>query len=139
MFVTTWTTRIRYAETDQMGYCYYGNYAVFFEMGRVEALRSLGIRYRDLEDQGVMLPVANLEINYKRPVRYDEEITVETTISEFPTGTRLPFDYKIFNEAGELTTTGRALLVFAHTKTGRPCPAPESVQKALQSFFPEAN
>ena len=135
MFVTTWKTRIRYAETDQMGYCYYGNYAVFFEMGRVEALRSIGIRYRDLEDQGIMLPVAQLEIQYKKPVRYYEEITIETTISDFPQGTRLPFDYKVFNEAGELTTTGRALLVFASTETGRPCPAPESIQIALSPFF----
>ncbi|KRO58522.1 MAG: thioesterase [Cryomorphaceae bacterium BACL7 MAG-120910-bin2] len=135
MLVTTWKTRIRYAETDQMGYCYYGNYPVFFEMGRVEALRSIGIRYRDLEEQGVMLPVAHLEISYKKPVRYDEEITIETTIPEYPSGTRLPFDYKIFNESGELTTTGRAVLVFALTESGRPCAAPAGVLEALKPHF----
>jgi acyl-CoA thioester hydrolase len=138
MFVTTWKTRIRYAETDQMGYCYYGNYAVFFEMGRVEALRSIGIRYRDLEDEGIKLPVAHLDIQYKKPVRYDDEITVETTITEYPTGTRLLFSYSIFNEAGELTTTGHAVLVFASTQTGRPCPAPKSVLEALAPFFGQA-
>ncbi len=135
MFVTTWKTRIRYAETDQMGYCYYGHYAVFFEIGRVEALRSLGIRYRDLEDQGIMLPVAHLDIQYKKPIRYDEEITVETTISEYPQGTRLPFDFKIFDESGALTTTGHAILVFALTKTGRPCSAPPSILEALGPYF----
>jgi acyl-CoA thioester hydrolase len=135
MFVTTCKTRVRYAETDQMGYCYYGNYPTFFEIGRVEALRTLGVRYRDLENQGVMLPVAQLHIDYKKPVKYDEEITIETTITAFPSGTRLPFDFRILNEAGEVTTTGSAILVFASTETGRPCSAPLAVQQALKPYF----
>ena len=89
MVVSTCKIRVRYAETDQMGYCYYGNYSAFLEMGRVEALRDLGIRYRDLEKSGIMLPVSTLEINYRIPLRYDEIITVETTISDFPKGTRI--------------------------------------------------
>ena len=93
MHVTTWKTRVRYSETDRMGYCYYGNYAVFFELGRVEALRSLGIRYLDLENAGVMLPVGSMDIRYLKPLTYDDELRIETSIVALPTGSRVSFSY----------------------------------------------
>tara|TARA_B100000902_G_scaffold3900_1_gene5029 strand:- start:247 stop:603 length:357 start_codon:yes stop_codon:yes gene_type:complete len=118
-----------------MGYCYYGNYSAFLEMGRVEALRDLGIRYRDLEKSGIMLPVSTLEINYRIPLRYDEIITVETTISDFPKGTRIKFDNKIFNEKGDLASTAKVVLVFASVKTGKPVSVPREISTILKPHF----
>ena len=135
MVVSTCKIRIRYAETDQMGYCYYGNYSAFLEMGRVEALRDLGIRYRDLEKNGIMLPVSTLEINYRIPLRYDEIITVETTIFDFPEGTRIKFDNKIFNEKGDLASTAKVVLVFASVKTGKPVSVPPEISTTLKPHF----
>jgi acyl-CoA thioester hydrolase len=135
MVVSTCKIRIRYAETDQMGYCYYGNYSAFLEMGRVEALRDLGIRYRDLENSGIMLPVSTLQINYRIPLRYDEIITVETTISDFPEGTRIKFDNKIFNEKGDLASTAKVVLVFASVKTGKPVSVPREISTILKPHF----
>lgn len=135
MVVSTCKIRIRYAETDQMGYCYYGNYSAFLEMGRVEALRDLGIRYRDLEKSGIMLPVSTLEINYRIPLGYDEIITVETTISDFPEGTRIKFDNKIFNEKGDLASTAKVVLVFASVKTGKPVSIPREIITILKPHF----
>ena len=135
MVVSTCKIRIRYAETDQMGYCYYGNYSAFLEMGRVEALRDLGIRYRDLEKNGIMLPVSTLEINYRIPLRYDEIITVETTIFDFPKGTRIKFDNKIFNEKGDLASTAKVVLVFASVKTGKPVSVPPEISTILKPHF----
>ena len=135
MVVSTCKIRIRYAETDQMGYCYYGNYSAFLEMGRVEALRDLGIRYRDLEKNGIMLPVSTLEINYRIPLRYDEIITVETTIFDFPKGTRIKFDNKIFNEKGDLASTAKVVLVFASVKTGKPVSVPREISAILKPHF----
>jgi acyl-CoA thioester hydrolase len=118
-----------------MGYCYYGNYSAFLEMGRVEALRDLGIRYRDLEKSGIMLPVSTLQINYRIPLRYDEIITVETTISDFPEGTRIKFDNKIFNEKGDLASTAKVVLVFASVKTGKPVSVPPEISTTLKPHF----
>jgi|TARA_B100001059_G_scaffold67872_1_gene64744 acyl-CoA thioester hydrolase len=118
-----------------MGYCYYGNYSAFLEMGRVEALRDLGIRYRDLEKSGIMLPVSTLEINYRIPLRYDEIITVETTIFDFPEGTRIKFDNKIFNEKGDLASTAKVVLVFASVKTGKPVSVPREISTILKPHF----
>ena len=90
-------TRVRYSETDQMGYCYYGNYAQFLEIGRVEALRHLGFRYKDMEEQGILLPVLDFQIKYISPAKYDDLLTIETTIVAVE-GTRIIFDYQIKNE-----------------------------------------
>ncbi|NCF57557.1 MAG: YbgC/FadM family acyl-CoA thioesterase [Bacteroidetes bacterium] len=135
MHVTTWKTRVRYSETDRMGYCYYGNYAVFFELGRVEALRSLGIRYLDLENAGVMLPVGSMDIRYLKPLTYDDELRIETSIVALPTGSRVSFSYRIFNTLDELTTTGSSVLVSVDASSGKPCPAPANLIEALRPYF----
>lgn len=116
--------RVRYAETDQMGYVYYGNYAAYFEVGRVELLRKLGTSYRTLEESGVMLPVLEYKVNYKKPALYDDEIKVVTTIKELPS-VRITFYYEIFNEQNELLNTAETTLVFVDKSTNRPCKAPE--------------
>ena len=109
MFSNSTQLRIRYSETDQMGYCYYGNYAQFFEIGRVETLREIGVSYKDLESRGIMLPVIDLTVKYIRPALYDDLIEVKTTLKKLPKA-RIEFDYEIYNEKKELLTTASTTL-----------------------------
>ena len=111
--------RVRYAETDQMGVVYHGNYAQYFEMGRVEWLRNLGISYRWMEENGIMLPVVSLTMNYKKPARYDDELTVKT-IFKSQTSVKIEFDYEIYNTNQELLTTGNSDFMSTKTKTELP-------------------
>jgi len=115
--------RVRYSETDQMGYVYYGNYAQYYEVARVEALRQLGTSYRFMEENGVMMPVVNLQINYKKPALYDDELTIKTTIKELPT-TKMTFYYNIFNKNEVLINQGETTLVFVDKNTHKPCRCP---------------
>lgn len=120
--------RVRYAETDQMGIVYYGNYPQYFEIARTEWLRALGYTYRDMEEQGIMLPVRDLQIRYKAPARYDDLLRVETRVEDKP-DRRIRFDHKIFNEAETLLTTGSVELVFVAIASGRPVQAPGYLQE----------
>ena len=122
--------RVRYAETDQMAVVYHGNYAQYFEMGRVEWLRNLGLSYKWMEENGIMLPVVSLTMNYKKPARYDDLIRVKT-IFKSQTSVKIEFDYEIFNEKEELLTTGTSMLVFVDMKTGRPTLPPDYVSEKL--------
>jgi len=122
--------RVRYAETDQMGVVYHGNYAQYFEMGRVEWLRNLGVSYKSIEEAGIMLPVVSLTMNYKKPARYDDLLTVRTILKK-QEGVKIEFDYEIFNENAELLTTGYSMLVFVDMKTGRPSAPPQYVKEKL--------
>jgi len=124
--------RVRYAETDQMGVVYHGNYAQYFEMGRVEWLRNLGLSYAFMENNGVMLPVVSLTINYKKPARYDDLLTVRTILKK-QESVRIEFDYEIYSEKGELLTTGNSVLVFVDMKTGRPIAPPDYVVAKIPS------
>ena len=125
-------TRVRYSETDQMGYCYYGNYAQFLEIGRVEALRNIGFRYKDMEYQGVLLPVLDFQIKYLSPAKYDDLLTIETTIVAIK-GTRIIFDYEIKNEMGVKIATASTTLVFVAKESMSPMKAPENIVKAIQN------
>jgi len=125
------TVRVRYAETDQMGVVYHGNYAQYFEMGRVEWLRNLGVSYADMEKQGIMLPVVSLTMNYKKPARYDDLLRVRTILKK-QAGVKIEFEYEIYNENDELLTTGHAMLVFVDMKTGRPTTPPEYLKEKLK-------
>ena len=122
--------RVRYAETDQMGVVYHGNYAQYFEMGRVEWLRNIGISYRWMEENGVMLPVVSLSMSYKKPARYDDILKVKTILKS-QKSVKIEFDYEIYNEKDELLTIGHSILVFVDMKTGRPMAAPEYVKTQL--------
>ena len=126
--------RVRYGETDQMGYVYYGDYAEYFEVGRVEALRSLGFADRRLEEEGVMLPVHSMQVTYHRPARYDDLLTIRTIISELPT-VRITFRYEVWNEADELLCEAATTLVFVDRGTMRPCRAPGSFSAAMAEHF----
>lgn len=125
--------RVRYAETDQMGVVYHGNYAQFFEMGRVEWLRNLGVSYKSMEDSGVMLPVVSLSMNYKKPARCDDLLTVRTVFKKL-SSVKIEFDYEITNQNGDLLTTGNSVLVFVNMQTGRPMGAPDYIVEKLQKL-----
>jgi len=127
--------RVRYAETDQMGYVYHGNYAAYFEVARTEAFRQLGIRYKTLEAEGVGMPVGELQTRFRRPARYDDLLTIRLMLREVPEGSRVKFEYEIRNEADELLTEGYTLMVFVSTATGRPVPIPGSVRERLAPYF----
>lgn len=125
---------MRYGETDQMGVVYYGVYAQYFEVGRVEALRELGMSYREMEAQGVMLPVSFFEANYHRPAKYDDLLTIETTIPEMP-GVKISFNFRVFNERKELLTTGKVTLVFVSANSMKPRKAPSYFLDKMAEFF----
>lgn len=123
--------RVRYSETDQMQVVYHGNYAQYFEVGRVEWLRNIGISYKWMEENGIMLPVVSLTMNYKKPARYDELLTLKTILKNQST-VKIEFDYELYNEGGELLTTGNSILVFVDMKTGRPTVPPNYIFELLK-------
>lgn len=123
--------RVRYGETDQMGYVYYGNYAQYLEIGRVEWLRSLGVSYKGMEDEGIMLPVISLNVNYLKPALYDDLITVKTRLKKTPS-VRIEFEYEIVNEKGEKLVTANTVLVFMDINRKRPVKCPDYILKKLR-------
>jgi acyl-CoA thioester hydrolase len=125
MLASVITVRVRYGETDQMGYCYYGNYAQYFEIGRTEWLRENGISYKEMELTGIMLPVTDLQIKYLKPAKYDDLLTIKTYVKNKPTA-KIEFYYEIFN-GEELLTTGTTSLVFINTAKNRPVKAPQYI------------
>jgi len=127
--------RVRYAETDQMGYVYHGNYAAYFEVARTEAFRQLGISYKTMEAEGVGMPVGELRTRFRRPARYDDLLTVRMLLRQPAEGTRILFEYEIYNEAQELLTEGHTLMVFVNMSTGRPVPIPAAIQQKLLPYF----
>ena len=134
MFQHNHQYRVRYADTDQMGYVYYGNYARLYEIGRVEALRSLGFNYKEMEDSGVMMPVYENKSRYIAPALYDELLTIRTTIKTMPAA-RVVFHYEIFNNADILVHTGETTLVFVKMENNRLTLAPKGLLEKLETFF----
>jgi acyl-CoA thioester hydrolase len=126
--------RVRYADTDQMGYVYYGNYARFYEIARVEGLRNLGLTYKELEKMGVMMPVVENNSKYIAPALYDENLTIKVIIENKPL-VRINFDYEIRNEQNKIIHTGNTLLVFVDMQSGKPCKMPEIMEKILAPYF----
>ena len=126
--------RVRYGETDQMGFVYYGNYAMYYEVARVESLRQLGLTYKELEDGGVMMPVLENKSTFLAPALYDDNLRIVTTIRQMPS-VKIIFEYEIFNESGKLIHHGETLLAFVSKSSGKPCRPPEHFQKVLKPFF----
>jgi acyl-CoA thioester hydrolase len=124
--------RVRYGETDQMGVVYHGNYPLYLEMGRIELLRKMGVSYKKMEENGIMLPVVSLSLNYKKSAGYDDVINVKTQLKKRPT-VRIEFDYEITNEAGEILTTASTTLVFIDMKTNKPTRPPNYIMEALDN------
>ena len=134
MFKHTTHIRVRYGETDKMGYVYYGNYALYYEQGRTEAIKSLGMSYKALEEQGYILPVSEMHIKYKRPAIYDDLLRIESTLTELP-GRKMIFHTEVFNEAGDLLNQGETVLVFVNAHTRRACTAPPLLLQLLKAYF----
>lgn len=126
--------RVRYAETDQMGYVYYGNYATYFEVARVEAFRAIGFTYKELEAQGIGMPVLEYKTKYIAPAKYDDLLTIKVTIPEMP-GVRIRYEYEVVNEEGKLLNQAETILVFANIETGRPNRLPEQFVKLMRQYF----
>lgn len=139
MYIYEFQKRVRYAETDQMGYLYHGNYATYYEIGRVEMLRSLGFTYKSMEDDlGILMPVMSLDMRFVRPGRYDELLTIETTLREVPDKTII-FHVRIFNEKKKLVNGGRIKLCFVDANTNKTVTAPEFLLEAVRPFFISEN
>ena len=135
MFSATTQIRVRYGETDQMGYLYYGNYALYYEVGRAEAIRQLGFTYRQLEEMGIMMPVAELNSQYFRPALYDDLITVKTILKELPEGPKIQFHSELYNEEGLLLNRGITTLVFYDPKEKKKANMPAELYDRLAPFF----
>jgi acyl-CoA thioester hydrolase len=125
--------RVRYAETDQMGFVYYGNYATYYEVARVECLRDLGVSYKELEEKGIQLPVLENYSKFIMPARYDDLLTVRVMIKKVP-GVKITFNYEIYNPEGELINLGETTLVFINTQTSRPCKPPQALVELLAQY-----
>lgn len=121
--------RVRYSETDKMGVVYYGNYAQYFEMGRVELMREIGVVYDQLEKDGIMMPVVHFNMDFKSPALYDEELSIETSVEVIPT-TKMIFKHKVFGAKGNLVCSGEVILVFI-TNDFKPTRVPSQMKEAL--------
>ncbi len=123
--------KVRYAETDQMGVVHHGNYPQYLEIARIDWLESLGISYKSMEEEGVMLPVFELNLKYHKPVTFHEDLRVETRLRELP-NVKITFDYTVFNSNGEKVTSATSVLVFMDAKTRKPIRCPEYILERLQ-------
>ena len=137
MIVSETKIRVRYAETDQMGYVYYGNYATYYEVGRTNALRDLGTTYNTLEKAGVMMPVIKMNIQYKNPAKYDDLLTIKTIVKEVPK-MRMNFIYEIYNEEGKLLNIGETTLAFISMERMRPVACPNWLSEIFEEWFRKA-
>ncbi|XOV93118.1 MAG: acyl-CoA thioesterase [Bacteroidota bacterium] len=129
--------RVRYAETDQMGYVYYGNYATYFEVARVEAFREIGFTYKELEESGIGMPVLEYKTKYLGPAKYDDLLTVKVSIPEMP-GVRIRYEYEVTDESGKVLNQAETTLVFIKMENGRPTRLPEDFEKLMRKYFKES-
>lgn len=135
MYTTETQIRIHYALTDQMGIVYHGHYAQFYEIGRAEAIRVLGYTYRDIEAMGIIMPVVDIHSKFLRPAKYDDLITVKTTLQELPAHHKIVFHAEIYNEADELLNVGDVTLYFIDAKTMKRCDMPKDLTEKLKHYF----
>ena len=135
MFITETQIRIHYALTDQMGVVYHGHYAQFYEIGRSEAIRAIGFSYKDIEAMGIIMPVVDIHSRFLRPARYDDLITVKTTLREIPIHHKIVFHSEIYNQEDALLNTGDVTLYFMEAKTMKRCEMPAELKTKLQSYF----
>ncbi|RYD69245.1 MAG: acyl-CoA thioesterase [Sphingobacteriales bacterium] len=137
MYTTETQIRIHYALTDQMGVVYHGHYAQFYEIGRGESIRVLGYTYKDIEAMGIIMPVVDIHSKFLRPAKYDDLITVKTTLRELPMHHKIIFHSEIYNEADELLNVGDVTLYFMDAKTMKRCNMPEQLSEKLKAYFPD--
>lgn len=134
MYSTEIKIKTRYSETDQMGIIYHPNYITYYEIARTEMIRTLAYPYKEMESDGIMMPIIEVQSKYLKPAYYDEELIIRTTLKEFPTS-RITFHYEIYNNKSELINTGLTTLAFMHATTRRPCRPPVRLTQILQKHF----
>jgi len=135
MFSTETQIRVRYAETDQMGVVYHGNYIPYFESSRAEAIRQLGFTYSDMEKMGIIMPVIDVHCRYFRPAKYDDLLTVKAILKELPIHHKIEFHHEVYNEANELLVTGKIILYFMEAKGMKRTTMPSPLLQKLQPYF----
>jgi acyl-CoA thioester hydrolase len=135
MYTTETQIRIHYALTDQMGVVYHGHYAQFYEIGRTEAIRQIGYSYKDIEAMGIIMPVVDIHSRFLRPAKYDDLITVKTSLREIPTHHKIIFHSEIYNQNDELLNTGDITLYFMHAATMKRCNMPDELKEKLEKYF----
>ena len=135
MFVTETQVRVRYAETDQMGVVYHSNYLIYFETGRVESIRQLGFTYAEMEKLGVLMLVTDVHCRYLRPAKYDDLLTIKTTLKELPVHHKIKFEQEVFNEKNELLVAGQIILYFMETNGMKQTSMPVQLLEKLQPYF----
>ncbi len=135
MFSTETQIRVHYALTDKMGVVYHGHYAQFYEIGRAEAIRSLGFSYKEIEAMGIIMPVVDIHSRFLRPAKYDDLITVKTTLRELPIHHKIVFHSEIYSEEGSLLNTGDVTLYFMEAAQMKRCEMPAALKDALQKYF----
>ena len=126
--------RVRYSDTDQMGYVYYGRYASYYEVARVELFRSLGFSYKNLEEEGIGMPVINMDTKYLLPIKYDEEIIIKTRIEELPSS-KIIFYYDIFNKKNNLANSAKTTLTFINLSSKKPVRIPKELLELIKNKF----
>ena len=136
MYVSETQVRVRYAETDQMNIVYHGNYAQYFEVGRVEAIRQLGFSYKDLESTGIIMPVIEWTAKFLRPAHYDDLLTIRTTLKDWPVDYRIEFHQEVYNQRGKMLTIGLVRLYFLVAKTMEKTNMPPEMADRLKPWFP---
>lgn len=125
------TTRVRYGETDQMGVVYHANHIVYFELGRTELIRSNGISYAELEEQGTRLVVVEVGVKYRNAAHYDDELRVETRVTK-ATGVTLRFDYVLTRASDDQLIAEGHTVLCSLDESGRPCRLPEALRQLLR-------
>jgi acyl-CoA thioester hydrolase len=135
MYQSTTQIRVRYAETDQMNVVYYGNYAQYFEIGRVESIRALGFTYKQMEDEGVIMPVIELHTRFLRPATYDQLLTIQTQVRALPESYHIEFFQDVFNEENKILAAGRVVLYFLQKGTWKRTNIPQDLHNALAKYF----
>jgi acyl-CoA thioester hydrolase len=137
MLQSTTTIRVRYGETDRMGFLYHGHYATYYEIGRTELMRGLGLTYREMEDSGYLMPVTDLQMKFMAPARYDELITVKTSVPRIPE-VRMIVEAQLQNEQGQIINQSEVKLTFIEPGSNKILVAPEMFLQKIRHFFPNA-
>lgn len=135
MLSTASQVRVRYAETDQMGVVYHSNYFPYFESARAESIRELGYTYADIEKLGVIMPVVDIHCRYLRPARYDDLLTIKTTLKELPVHHKIEFHHEVYNEKEELLAVARIILYFMEAATMKRTVMPTPLLEKLRPYF----
>ncbi len=134
MIKNTTKIRVRYGETDRMGIVNNAVYPAYYEVGRTMMFREMGFPYKQMEEDGVLIPLSDLYVKFHFPAYYDEELTLVTMLKEMPAA-RIRFDYEVYNSKGKLINSGYSIQAFINSKTRRPMRVPQSIKKLLEPFF----